>query len=608
MSMGFFDLTSSLSTYTNSTNIYRSVQTSFRDSILSTDSLSIQSGLTKFLKPTIFNSPAVIKHLLRIQNADAGTNKVATSYDNTGWVKFKTVQELKGTVPFGTIVSILPSIFADNSKFINSHSFNLLDGESLLPIYAGKGVGIYDGWYLCNGKNWTNGDVTHLVPALGQFNYKIDDNENSNNPLGQGDVPLTTNNKTHITGGSDINMAATPSLILVYNVTSTVDTSSVTVGAGTGTTFKIKQLPQIIYLEKNDLYWSEPGTGQAPAVPLTFLLDDGTENLIPNPYTITSITDKSEGNSYSFTSMVTAPSGYHWSAVPSIEDITGLPGYATITDITLGSGTYPTELNISFSISSHPAAPEPPATGIIVTLGITTASFISPTFTEISLSRFNTINTTTTTPTDTTISYNFTTGYTFTLVLSANSGYLFSSNTAYIQSVAGGATYTVNSNVLNAGNTQLTLNITITGVSIGVTELEYAIGVGVYSTIPRISYNSTGLYPILATPNQVASTVITLDNNTESTVYVYVGITQYTTGTNTGFAAYYVSPTSPTFSLSVIAGTGSTTYYGNSYTLTTGTTMTGTFYRASTTDTSHMVRLYYSFTSTGTKYAFNYEL
>lgn len=596
MSMGFFDLADTTSTY-------RSFQTSFRDSISSTDSLSIQSGQTEFLKPTIFNSPAAIKHLLRILSETAGTDKVATSFDNNGLVKFKTVQDLKGTVPFGTIVSILPSIFTDNNKFINSQSWNLLDGATPLPIYAGKGVGIYDGWYLCNGKVWTDGDVTHSVPMLGQFNYQIDDNQNSNSPLGQGVVSLTTNNKTHITGGSDINMVATSVPTLVYNITSTVDTSSVTVGAGTGTTFKIKQLPQIIYLGRNDLYWSDPGTGQNPPVQLTFLLDDinaTASKLNPDPYTLSVITDKGEGNSYSFTSNVTAPSGYHWSAVPSIGAITGLPGYATITDVTLGSGVYPTTINITIDISSHPAASPNPSP---VTLEINTAAFISPTFTNITLTRDNILNVTATIDAVTTISYNFTTGYTFTLVLNTNPGYLFSSNTTYIFSVIGGATYTVNSKVLNAGNNQLALNITIAGVSIGVTELEYSIGLGVYSTIPRISYNSAGLYPIIATPGVAAATTITIDNNTGSTVYIYVGITQISSGTNIGFSASYKWLASPSFSLSATAGTAAGDYYSNSYTLTTGNTMTGVFSRPSTTDTSHYVKLYYSTTIGGTKIA-----
>lgn len=615
MSMGFFDLTDSISTY-------RSVQTSFRDSISSTDSLSIQSSETSFKKPTIFNSPAVIKHVLRIQNADEGTDKVATSSNDTGLVKFKTVQDLKGTVPFGTIVSILPSIFTDDSKFVNFHSANLLDGASPLHIYVGKGVGIYDGWYLCNGKVWTDGDVAHSVPMLGQFNYKIDDNLNSNSPLGQGVVPLTTNNKTHITGGSDIDMVATPISTLVYNITSTVDTSSVTVGAGTGTTFKIKQLPQIIYLGRNDLYWFDAGQNQNPPIPLTFLLDDANttaSKLNPDPYTLSNITDRASGNVYTFTSTITAPSGYYWSTTPSIGAITGLPGYATITDITIGSGAYPNTINVTFSISSHPSAPTLPATGWTVTLGINTTSYISLSSIEITLNRANSANVTCSTPESTSILYNFSTGYTFQLIYQADAGWKFNippistilyDNGPNFSPPVGGGTITILNYVLSNSDKTLTMNVSLTGVPTTgyLTTQAYSIVTNRLATAPIISYSSGGFYPITGGQGSaVVSTNITIENYTGSTIYVYVGITQLVSGTNAGFSAYYVKTTSPTFSLSATAGTAAGNYYSsNSYTLTTGSTITGAFYRASTTDTSHTVNLYYSTSLGGTKIPFTY--
>jgi hypothetical protein len=365
MTMGFLEIENSISTY-------RSASTSFRSSISSPDSLLINLSGTFFKTKTTFDSPASIINGLIIGNQGADINEIAISADNTGRVTFKSVQELGGTVPFGTIVSILPSIFADNTKFINTESITSQGDTSPIRISAGKGVGNYKGWYLCHGKQWTNGVDTHQVPSIGQFNYIIDDNPFSENPAGQGSA-ITSNFRRHITGGSNINMTATSVSTLVYNITSTVDTSSGNVGTGTGTTFKIKQLPQIIYLGKTDLYWFDGGGSQNPPIILTFLLDDAMENLVPNPHPLNTITDHVVGDSYSFTSTVTLPAGYYWSAVVTPESITGLPAYATILEggITVAPGD-PTTISIVINISSHPATSE------TATLNINTAAYISP--------------------------------------------------------------------------------------------------------------------------------------------------------------------------------------------------------------------------------------
>lgn len=494
MTMGFLNIANSVSTY-------RSASTSFRGSISSPDSLLINSSGTFFKTETVFDSPASITNGLIIGNQGADTDKIVISADNTGKVTFKSVQELGGTVPFGTIVSILPSIFADNTKFINAESIPYQGDTSPVHISVGKGVGNYEGWYLCNGQKWTNGNIPnptngYIVPMLGNFNYAIDDNPFSEDPLGQGAIS-TSNFRTHITGGSDIDMTATSVPTLVYNVTSTVETSGVLVEPGSGTTFKIKQLPQIIYLGKSDLYWFNGGQNQNPPIPLTFLLNDGMENLVPNPYTLNTITNHGNGDVYSFTSEVTLPAGYYWSTVPTPGDITGLPVYATIPvgGITVESGTYPTKIFIVINISSHP--------GVLTTetLNINTAIFISEPGINITLNRINPENVTCTTPESNVIPYNFATGYTFQLVYQANSGWQFDTN--WFQIViytggpftppAGGGTIDILNSTLTNNNTTLTMNVSLTGIPTTgyITEQEYKIFVNMDAiSVPIVTWES----------------------------------------------------------------------------------------------------------------------
>ena len=317
----------------DSISTHRAAITSFRSSISSLDNLIIDDNSASFKKDTKFDSPAIIKRKLIIENADADTNKIAVSYDSTGLVKFKSVQELGGTVPFGAIVSIAPYIFLDNNNFINTEQI-IPSSDIPIQISVGKGIGAYEGWYLCHGKEWTNGTLsgTYQVPMLGKFNYNIEDNPFSIDPAGQGSIS-TSNTKTHITGGSDIDMNAAPTSILVYNITSTVDTSSVNVNPGTGTTFKIKQLPQIIYLGRNDLYWFDGGSGQIPQNLVTYKLNDiGFANLA----TITEIHSATPGIATQLTMEIYPPSGSYWASTVIFYNPPGITAYTTSLPILIG--------------------------------------------------------------------------------------------------------------------------------------------------------------------------------------------------------------------------------------------------------------------------------
>ena len=618
MTIGFLDPT-------NSTSIYISEGVSFKssNSIGSADSLYVSSSESFFKNATVFNSPAVIKDNLIIENALADTDKVAICSDDTGLVKFKSIQEIEGTVPFGTIISIAPSIFSENGNFINSETV-VPDNDFPLQLSVGKGVGSYTGWYLCNGKEWTNGVDSYQVPSLGQFNYTIDDNSFTATSNSQGGASSSPSLPIHITGGSDVNMTATSQSISVYNVTSTVSTSSVNASASAGTTFRIKQLPQIIYLNDADLYWSDAGTGQNPAVPLTFLLDDANttaSKLSPDPYTFKNITNQGEGDSYTFTTTITAPLGYYWLTPPDPEDITGLPGYATITGVTLGSGTKPTTINVSVSIVGHPS------TTTVSTLNINTTPFIISFSVEITLNRHDGITPVVKysydTPESTPIQYNFVTGYTFQLVLTANAGYTF--KPSQFQGIfglisydggllwsppAGGGTITIIDYALSNAGTTLEINLSLTGVPLTgyLTTQGYTIFIDTYNTLPSISYKSGNYINITNGDGQgFVSQDMYISNNTSSTVYIFIGIQQYLGPllipvSSTISAGYYTLNIIGFVqdSVSVTAQTATNTYYSpTSITLLPGGTLYGTFYRNATSDNAHSVSMYWSSTPTG---------
>ena len=439
---------------------------------------------------------------------------------------------------------------------------------------------------------------------LGKFNYSIADNTFSTSPLGQGSI-TTTRERIHITGGSDVDMDATSIGASTYSVTSTVaaDVTFVGPGAQAGA-FRIKQLPQIIYLGRNDLYWFDQGAGQSTPVPLAILLDDANttaSKLTPDPYPLFSVTNKGAGESYNFTTTITAPLGYYWSNGAIGGGITGLPVWATITNITLASGLYPTTITISFSISSHPVA------ATTLTLNINTTSFISEAAVNITLNRTNSTHITSNLPElQQNVSYNFYTGATFTLVYTTTAYYYIQQNnpiSGIIQPPTGGGTITVLNSVLSNNNTIITMTVKLSGLPLTgyLTTIPYTINVNDFSYAPLISYASGGFTQI----NQnfgsgLISETVTIENYTGEAIEISVWILQqrsYYSGINAVVTGQFKSLTGnvPAFDLVANAIALPSTSYGSYYstriTLQDRTSVTGTFSRQPTADSSHSVYL-----------------
>lgn len=214
---------------------------------------------------TVFEAPVTFNQKLSIENSGADGNKIATAIDNTGEVTFKTASELGGSIKIGTIISILPSIFSDPTKFVYEQTIDTNSNPDVpIQIKMGAGIGDYIGWYVCNGQTWTDGTTSFSVPDLNSYSYQIIANPITSDPNSQGYVNYT-NDGIHLIGGADIFVD-----VLQFGVSGPIYDASLTDNSndpgiatnGAGNSFSIKKLPQIIYLGINNLYWSQLGTGQ----------------------------------------------------------------------------------------------------------------------------------------------------------------------------------------------------------------------------------------------------------------------------------------------------------------------------------------------------------
>jgi hypothetical protein len=294
------------------------------------------SGSTIYTDAT-FQSDLNIQGKLTIATGNPDTDKIAVAKNNSGEIEFKSVQDLGGAVPVGTIISMVPSYFEDDTRFIQEQLNESVDATTnLLHIKVGSGVGQYAGWYICNGKTWTDGTNTYDTPDLCSFSYTIDDNQASQ--TGQGSAAVT-NNATPLIGGADIDLTASY-VTGSYSITGNVDTAFDTIQQSSGSSIVIRRLPQIIYLGVEDMYWTDAGSGQAPNTDMTLnFLDtnDGSDQDI--------ILTKSGGSSFTESIQLSAPSGYKWTSNISF---TTTPAGFTINNMGIDS-VDDTKLNILLS-------------------------------------------------------------------------------------------------------------------------------------------------------------------------------------------------------------------------------------------------------------------
>ena len=243
----------------------------FASTITGNNLLKVSTSGGEINVDSLFKSKVTFNQNLKILNLNEplelpGLNKIVTAVDSTGLVTYKTTDDLGGSVKIGTIISILPSIFSNGANFID---YQLIDTSANpnvpIQIRIGAGIGDYAGWYVCNGQSWTDGTVqgTTLVPDTNSYSFQIASNPISADPNSQGYV-LVTNDEIQILGGTDITVDANQvgTGPAQYNVNTIFPSANISLASGGGNTFKIKKLPQIIYLGDANLYWSQLGAGQ----------------------------------------------------------------------------------------------------------------------------------------------------------------------------------------------------------------------------------------------------------------------------------------------------------------------------------------------------------
>lgn len=259
--LGFIDNTNSQLNYEAQEHIIRSAVTG--DILLKASNITGEINVDTF-----FEAPVTFNQKLSLSIPSADTNSIVTSIDTSGEVTFKTTEELGGSVKIGTIISILPSIFSDPTKFVCEQTIDTsIDPDNPLQIKIGAGIGDYIGWYVCNGQEWTDGTVpgTTLVPDLNSFSYQIIANPSTPDPNSQGYINVT-NDEIHLIGGADILVNANDFGVSgpYYEIALTDNSFDPEIAINpTGNTFNIKKLPQIIYLGTANLYWSQLGINQA---------------------------------------------------------------------------------------------------------------------------------------------------------------------------------------------------------------------------------------------------------------------------------------------------------------------------------------------------------
>lgn len=187
---------------------------------------------------------------------------ILVSVDNIGTASWKSLSSIGGAVPVGTVVSILTPVFLDANNFEKGYE-QQLNVDDPLKINFGRGIGNYTGWYLCNGKTWTNGAAfNYEVPDLSSFSYSIDATPipPRTTGLGQGGV-IHTNNIIAIPGGAGVQMSAAYASG-TYTITTPVPNTTVDplYTAASGTQYNLYKMIHIVYVGETGLYWSDSGS------------------------------------------------------------------------------------------------------------------------------------------------------------------------------------------------------------------------------------------------------------------------------------------------------------------------------------------------------------
>lgn len=204
-------------------------------------------------------------------NVNPTVGYILTAMDNSGKVQWRKKSEVLASFPVGSIISIRPSDFNINNFYLTETVAD--PGASPLSIRYGRGkTGTdYDGWYLCNGKEWGDGSTIYKTPNLNSFDYDIQSNGN-----GQVAVVGRGDNTPIMIGGYDIEMESI-NVNGVYtnqftNTWEDNDDSSIPFEfkneLGTAPIVDVSRMIHIIYLEDPNYTWSDNGLQTVESIAL----------------------------------------------------------------------------------------------------------------------------------------------------------------------------------------------------------------------------------------------------------------------------------------------------------------------------------------------------
>ena len=234
------------------------------------DSILISSSGTIFKNNIkISSANAVVDGDLYIQNG-AGADKVLISLDEFGVAPVKWVDKQQAFPGYkdGMIISIPDWAFnSTNFDLQTQYQQNSLTQDPIRFTY-GRGIvgGQYEGWYLCNGREWNTvaGVNETLVPNLHYTELVIDQN-------GSQVIVNQTNGASSIMGGHDIEMRATYIGGNKYDVEYNTpfhdnnDDSIMGIKQMIGGTHYVNKMIYLVKLPYNNLEWEE-STASVPTL------------------------------------------------------------------------------------------------------------------------------------------------------------------------------------------------------------------------------------------------------------------------------------------------------------------------------------------------------
>jgi hypothetical protein len=198
---------------------------------------------------------------------EAIEDRILVSLDSDGNALWKNKAEVFGTLPIGSIISITTDWFNNTNFYLDYDEIQETSSELNIIYGRGRVDTPFEGWYLCHGEIWTDGNIQYEVPNLNSFNYTVESNGGDQDEIPYGD------NSRIIIGGIDLRTESTyqgggeySSTIIEETYDPDIYQIELTIGSGT---FDVSRNVHIIYLKGLNYYWQTGEITQLPTSVIT---------------------------------------------------------------------------------------------------------------------------------------------------------------------------------------------------------------------------------------------------------------------------------------------------------------------------------------------------